>query len=90
VRCRPISLESGPGPFTHQVDPASLIAAAEQLYGEAPRAFSLTLTGWSFEIGSKLSRGAKLQLPELVSRAQELVASHRKQLTAAAATSRLR
>lgn len=88
VRCRPISLESGPGAFTHQLDPASLIAAAEQLYGEAPKAFSLTLTGSSFEIGSKLSREARLQLPELVSRARELVASHRKQLTAAAATSR--
>jgi hydrogenase maturation protease len=90
VLCRPISLESGHGAFTHQLDPASLIAAAEQLYGEAPKAFSLTLTGWSFEVGNKLSRGAKLQLPELVSRARELVASHRKQLTAAAATSRLR
>jgi hydrogenase maturation protease len=90
VRCEPILLESAPGAFTHQLDPASLIAAAEQLYGEAPKAFSLTLTGWSFEIGSKLSRGAKLQLPELVSRARELVASHRKQLTTAAATSRLR
>jgi hydrogenase maturation protease len=90
VRCNAISLENGPGAFSHQLDPASLIAAAEQLYGEAPKAFTLTLTGWSFELGSKLSGGARLELPQLVNRARELVASHRKQLTATAATSRLR
>ena len=90
VRCRPISLQSAPGAFTHQLDPASLLSAAEQLYGEAPPAFCITVTGWSFEIGSKLSGGAQQRLPELVSRTRELVASHRKQFATAAATSRAR
>jgi hydrogenase maturation protease len=90
VRCEPISLESGTGGFTHQLDPASLVAAAEQLYGEAPQAYRVTLTGWSFELGSKLSSGAQLRLPELVRRTRELVASHRKQFSSAAATSRVR
>ena len=88
VRCTPISLENGPGGFSHHLDPASLIAAAEQLYGEAPRAFSITLTGWSFNIGSKLSGGAQLQLPVLIQRTREVVASHRKQFAGEAATSR--
>ena len=88
LQCKPISLHTCPGAFTHQLDPASLVAAAEQLYGEAPKAISITLTGWSFEMGSKLSRGAQLQLPELIQRTREVVASHRKQFAGAAAPSR--
>jgi hydrogenase maturation protease len=89
VRCAPISLENGPCGFSHQLEPASLIAAAEQLYGEVPKAFSITLTGWSFEMGSKLSRDAQVQLPELIQRTREVVASHRKQFAGTAATSRV-
>ncbi len=90
VRCQPIALDGGTGGFAHQLDPASLVAAAEQLYGEAPQAFQVTLTGWSYELGSELSSGAKRRLPELVRRTRELVASHRRPCSPAAATSRVK
>jgi hydrogenase maturation protease len=90
LRCRPLSLETAPGSFTHHLDPASLLAAAEQLYGEVPPAFGITLTGWSFAVGSKLSAGAQQKLPDLVRRTRELVANHHKQFASGAATSHVR
>ena len=87
MRCEPITL--GRPAFPPHLDPASLVAAAEQLYGEAPQAFRVTLTGCSFEAGSKISSGTQLRLPELVRRIRELVASYRKQIPSAAATSRV-
>lgn len=44
-----------PQPFTHQVDPASLLAAAQELYGHAPCAHLLTITGADFGYGEGLS-----------------------------------
>lgn len=42
-------------PFTHQVDPASLLAAAQELYGHAPPTHLLTVTGADFGFGEGLS-----------------------------------
>ena len=89
LRCDSISLESAPRGFSHDLDPASLVAAAEQLYGEAPQAFSITLTGWSFEVGNKLSSGAQRELPHVVSLTREMIANHRLQETAMGAISRV-
>ncbi len=82
IKCTPINPSNAPFGFTHDFDPASLIAAAEQLYGEVPNAFVITLAGWSFEVNNKLSQGTQLRLPELVHQAKQLVADHRKQTTA--------
>ena len=69
--------EAGPGSFSHYLTPSSLLTAAEQLYGDAPLAMSLTLAGWCFEIGSKMSAGARLRMPDLLRQAKETIASHR-------------
>ena len=71
--------EPGPGGFTHHLTPSSLLSAAEQLYGDAPAAIGLTLTGWSFELGERLTPGAKRRLPDLVHLAREVVEKHRRQ-----------
>ncbi len=70
---------NAPDGFTHQLTPSSLLSAAQQLYGDAPEAVCITLEGWSFEVGNKLSDGARLRLPELIRRAQEVVESYRPQ-----------
>jgi hydrogenase maturation protease len=85
VETRPILPSNAPIGFMHHLDPASLVSAAEQLYGEVPNAVSVTLTGWSFDTGSRLSREAKLRLPELVRQAREVVTAHRRQLPLAVA-----
>ena len=84
VRCRQVRADALLG-YTHDVTAEALVSAAEQLYGEVPKAFSITLSGFSFEMGSKLSRAAQLHLPELVRRTREVITSHRKHLPFAAA-----
>lgn len=78
VRCKPLSADNASPGFTHDVSPEWLVAAAEQLYGDMPKAMSLTLSGWSFDAGRRLSGGAQRCLPELVRQANELISMHRK------------
>jgi hydrogenase maturation protease len=68
---------NAPGGLTHQLTPSSLLSAAQQLYGDAPEAICITLEGWSFEVGNRLSDGARLRLPQLVHQAQKVVESCR-------------
>jgi hydrogenase maturation protease len=77
VRCNRVTPENAPGGFTHHFNPASLVGAAEQLYGEVPEAFSITLTGRSFALGQELSPEVQQQLPELISKAVEIVEDRR-------------
>jgi hydrogenase maturation protease len=63
--------------FTHHLTPASLVAAAKKLYGDAAPIMALTLTGWSFELADQLSKDAQRRLPELVRQAKEIVATYR-------------
>lgn len=69
--------EPGPGAFSHSMTPSSLLSAAGELYGDTPEAISLTLAGWSFEYGERLSKAAKLRMPELLRQAAALVEEHR-------------
>ena len=68
----------GPSGFTHQLSPSSLLAAAEQLYGDAPEAMSITLAGWSFDLSNQLSPVAVRRLPEMIRLVQNAVESHRR------------
>jgi hydrogenase maturation protease len=68
----------GPSGFTHQLTASSLLAAAEQLYGDAPEAMCITLVGWSLELGSQLSAEAAHSFPEMIRLAQNAVESHRR------------
>jgi len=69
--------EPGPGGFSHSMTPSSLLSAAGELYGDTPEAMSLTLAGWSFEYGERLSKEAKLRMPELLRQAEAWVEEHR-------------
>ena len=64
--------------FTHQLTPASLLSAAEKLYGRVPEAVCITLAGWSFKLDNKLSRRAKMLLPVLVGQAKDAVDAHQR------------
>lgn len=66
--------------FTHQLTPATLLSLAEQLYGHAPKAISLTLAGWSFKLRNKLSRRAGILLPVLVAQARDAVEAKRRKV----------
>lgn len=84
TRVLPASEAAG---FTHHVTPASLLSAAEKLYGHVPEAVCITLAGWSFQLDDKLSRRAEMLLPVLVGRARDAVELHRQQVPQPAAVS---
>ena len=71
----------GPLSFAHSLEPDSLLAAADELYGSAPRAELLTIVGASFEVGGSLSTAVIQRLPELFERALSIVECHRNQVT---------
>jgi Ni,Fe-hydrogenase maturation factor len=79
-----VSPEPGPGGFSHHLTPASLLTAAEQLYGDAPFAMSITMAGWSFDLGQKMSQIATRRMPDFIRLAQEAVETHRHQVQARA------
>lgn len=63
------------GSMAHHVIPEALLMAAEQLYGEAPSALSLTIAGKCFEVGSRMSQEVSQRLDEFVGRASGIVVS---------------
>jgi hydrogenase maturation protease len=70
--------------FTHSLDSASLLSAANELYGSAPQAELLTIVGASFEVGEELSDVVRGKLAGLVEKARSIVESHRHRLVAEA------
>jgi hydrogenase maturation protease len=84
LQCKRILAANVPGGWIHHLGPQALLSAAEQLYGEAPRAICVTLAGWSFEVGNRLSHNAQLRLPEFIRQVAEVITSYRKQLPALA------
>jgi hydrogenase maturation protease len=72
-----VSPEPGPGGFDHHSTPASLLTAAAQLYGDAPFAMSITMAGWSFDSGQKMSQTVTRRMTDFIRLAQEAVEAHR-------------
>ena len=78
IRQAAVFPEPGPGGFSHHLTPSSLLAAAGQLYGDTPDAMTITMAGWSFDLGNKLSPGARNCMAELIQRAKNIIESHRR------------
>jgi hydrogenase maturation protease len=67
---------AGPaGAFTHHVTPSSLLAAARELYGAAPPALLITITGASFEYGTELSAALCALLPQIADDVSAIIAA---------------
>lgn len=62
-------------PFTHQIDPTSLLAAAQELFGHAPTAYLLTITGANFGFGEGLSPAVEQAAEEAVGQIRQIVGS---------------
>lgn len=54
------------GQFSHIYSPTKIIALARELYGAAPKAFVVTVTGENFAHGNDLSSPVASALPELL------------------------
>jgi hydrogenase maturation protease len=58
--------------FSHLLNPATLLALAQGLYGRAPEAWILTVTGESFAHTDRLSGSVQSSLPELIRQVETL------------------
>lgn len=55
------------GSLTHNVDPSTLLALSQELFGSLPRrAFAITVGGQSFELGERLTELVTLAIPAAV------------------------
>lgn len=64
-------------PFTHQVEPASLLAAAKELFGHAPPAHLLTVTGGDFGYGEGLSPEVAHAVEEVIGQINQFIERRR-------------
>jgi hydrogenase maturation protease len=73
-RCEELRPQTGPVSFTHDISPVALLDLAQQLFGCCPRAFLLSISGQSFEIGESMSQVVCSRIPDLKTRVRDLVA----------------
>ncbi|MGA2482816.1 MAG: hydrogenase maturation protease [Candidatus Acidiferrales bacterium] len=67
---------SVPGSLTHHLDPATLLATAQILYGRTPRrAHVLTVGAGSFDLGEELSEPVCRAIPDAVRMIETLLAT---------------
>ena len=58
--------------FSHHLDPSTLVALAQRLYGRAPEAWILTVAGESFADTDQLSASVQSSLAELTRQVESL------------------
>lgn len=75
IRKTPLFAEEARAAITHTVSPQQLLLAASHLYGEAPEAIGLTLSGKCFDAGKPLSPTVSRRLPDLLVIAADLIRS---------------
>jgi hydrogenase maturation protease len=83
ITCEKVEPLETVGAFTHQVTPASLLAAAQALYGAAPDAILITISGASFEYGCEFSATIYSQLPQIIRQVEAIINRFLQQVEAA-------
>jgi hydrogenase maturation protease len=66
VRCEPVVPAAGANPLAHSVSPQTLLLYAESLYGRAPQAAVVSVTGERFGMGEGLSAAVRRSVPRAV------------------------
>jgi hydrogenase maturation protease len=66
VRCEPVAPAAGANPLAHSVSPQTLLLYAESLFGRAPQAAVVSVTGERFGLGEGLSPVARRSVPRAV------------------------
>jgi Ni,Fe-hydrogenase maturation factor len=73
-----IIAQRGTGTFTHHLTPTTLLGAAQDLYGACPQAYCLTVTGYDFAYGEKLSAAVQTAVPVVCRALQNFIKQHKK------------
>lgn len=69
----PASQVTGTSPFTHDLTPAVLLAAAKMLFDTAPPAWVITVTGARFGFGEALSPQIHAAIPKVIAHIERIV-----------------
>jgi hydrogenase maturation protease len=64
VRCKRIEVEES-HTISHHMSPSGIVGLAQQLYGQHPEAFLLTVSGESFDVGERFSPSVEHALPNV-------------------------
>jgi hydrogenase maturation protease len=64
--------------MSHQSSPSALLQMAKDLYGSAPSALLITITGSNFDYGDKLSPELQALLPRLLEQVKDIIRIHDK------------
>jgi hydrogenase maturation protease len=59
--------------FTHELQPSTLLACSQELYGKCPETFLVSVTGYSFEFSDELSDTLTRVMPKVLARIRELI-----------------
>jgi hydrogenase maturation protease len=73
VSCKAVEAGTETGEFTYNVTPASLLVAARELCGTAPRAIIVSITGASFGYGCAFSAEIDALLPQITNTVGALI-----------------
>jgi hydrogenase maturation protease len=68
-----VTPETGTGAFTHNVNPASLLGAAQELYGMRPTGILISIVGTDFDFGGELSPLIKAVLTTLADQVEGII-----------------
>ena len=60
---------------THEMAPASVLALCEELFDKTPRAYVLSIRGYEWDMGEKLSEGAEKNLARAVETLRDFLGS---------------
>ena len=73
IRERTLEPAAGGATFTHHVTPAALLAGSKALYGKAPLATLITVTGADFSLSDRLSPAIGTALSAVVQMALRMI-----------------
>ncbi len=82
IREQEVTAGYRPGLVTHHLQPSSLLALTQDLYGAAPRCIVISVQGHDFDFGQGLSPRTAEQVPRVVERILELAAERADSATA--------
>jgi hydrogenase maturation protease len=68
VTCSPVRPQAPTEAFSHQLSPGAVLGLAQELYREAPVAFTFSISGECFDVGEGLSPQVRENLSDLVER----------------------
>ncbi len=63
IRCEAVEPATGKNPLAHALSPQGVLLYAEALYGRAPQAVVVSVTGERFGLGEELSPAVRRALP---------------------------